>query len=89
MKVDGEERRGFVEGGLSRGAQRREACHAQGEDFVCAGSGEVAAAHERAVITVKLTLLLLAAGIILLLFNGLGGASAAGQRSGCLIERLK
>lgn len=46
-----------------------------------------AEAHERAVITVRLTLLLLIIGVALLLFDGYGGTRRVGQEHGDSVER--
>lgn len=89
MTTDVNEKRGFVKNRLRRVAFRREGRYRRGEEFVWAFSGEGAAAHERAVMTVKLTLLLLAVGIILFLFNGLGSAHPEGLKNGGHVEYLK
>ena len=47
------------------------------------------AAHERAVMTVRLTLLLLIIGVALFLFKGPGGVLPSGQEFGGDVERLK
>ena len=47
------------------------------------------AAHERAVMTVRLTLLLLIIGAALFLFTGPGGVLPLGQESGGAVERLE
>lgn len=47
------------------------------------------AAHERAVMTVRLTLLLLVVGVALFLFNGPGGVLPWGRDAGGVAERLK
>jgi hypothetical protein len=48
-----------------------------------------AAAHARAVMTVKLTLLLLIFGVALFLLDSYGGTSRAGQAPDASAERLK
>jgi hypothetical protein len=52
-------------------------------------SGAGDAAHERAVMTVRLTLLLLIIGVALFLFTGSGGANRVGQERGDAVEHLK
>jgi hypothetical protein len=47
------------------------------------------AAHERAVVTVRLTLLLVIVGLALFLFIGPGGRPPNGQELGSPAERLK
>lgn len=48
-----------------------------------------AAAHARAVMTIKLTLLLLIFGVAIFLLDGYAGARSAGQGPGDSAERLK
>ena len=48
-----------------------------------------AAAHARAVMTIKLTLLLLVFGVALFLLDGYAGARSAGPGPGDSAERLK
>jgi hypothetical protein len=48
-----------------------------------------AAAHERAVITVRLTLLLLIIGVALFLLDGYDVTHRVGQERGDSVERLK
>lgn len=86
MSADCSEKSGSVRDKLGRRLPLPGAHHARGEDFGRALSGEGLAAHERAVMTMRLTLLLLLAGAILFLFNGFDRTQTDGRRRGGLVE---
>jgi hypothetical protein len=89
MEVERDDSRGLVKSTLRRGASPLEGRHVHRENLGAATSGASTAAHARAVMTVRLTLLLLIIGVALFLFTGPGGALPLGSERGDPVERLK
>lgn len=79
MESVGDKKRVPLKGDSGRDASRPGGPPAHGEDRGAAVTLTCAAAHERAVMTVRLTLLLLIVGIALFLFTGPGGVLPSGQ----------
>jgi hypothetical protein len=71
MEAERDDNRSLVKNALRRGALPLEGRHVHRENLGAATSGECAAAHARAVMTVRLTLLLFIIGVALFIFGGL------------------
>ena len=71
----------------SRGASLRAGRYENPQDLGSDTTGACPAAHERAVMTVRLTLLLVIVGGALLLFTGPDGVLPWGQEVGGVVER--
>lgn len=89
MTPDGRDKRGSSRSDSARPTTAGEGTRTRGEDLSCAAYADGEAAHARAVMTVKLTLLLLLAGTILFLFDAAGRPHTAAQGSDRHVEQGK
>jgi len=89
MRAKKNDGRGLAEGGSRLEASPPEGRREDRENLGDANTGACPAAHERAVVTVRLTLLLVIVGAALFLFGGAGGGVPSRPDSGGAVERLK
>jgi hypothetical protein len=89
MEVEREDKRVHVKSSSGRATYLRGARRAREDNVGGVASTSSAAAHERAVMNVRLTLLLLIIGVALFLFTGPGGVLPLGPEFGGAVELLK
>ena len=89
MRAERNDVRGLPEGASRRGTSPRGSRRANPYELEAATTGACPGAHARAVMTVRLTLLLIIFGVAFFLFTGPGGGVPAGPELGGAAERLK